>query len=333
MMKKIRWLLPALALAAAGASVQPTSVAAQVTSWDAANDFSLTSNPNGAWSYGWSESRGSTFQMLSSTEDYVGSGFDIWEESKDLPLPFVGHNGTSTAAVFYTAVVPAGAMALHPGFFGENAIVRWTAPAAGTYSASATFIGRDSYAGTTTDVATLVRGTQVWTADVNGYLDTRDYSSTSVVLAAGDTIDFTVGQGADGSYLYDTTGFSAQIALVGPAPTYTIGALFDQSKAVRAGATAPIKLVLYDANGNDVSSPAIVVTATGLTQISTNAAGAVASPGDSNPDSNFRFTSTLGPSGGYIFNLSTRGLSTGTYRLDFVATGDPTVHSVTFEVR
>jgi hypothetical protein len=35
----------------------------------------------------------------------------------------------------------------------------------------------------------------------------------------------------------------------------------------------------------------------------------------------------------YIFNLKTTGLSTGTYALTFMATGDPIPHTVQFQVR
>ncbi len=50
--------------------------------------------------------------------------------------------------------------------------------------------------------------------------------------------------------------------------------------------------------------------------------------GNANPDSDFRFDATLGTSGGYIFNLSTKGLGGGTYGFTFTAGNDPTVHSV-----
>jgi hypothetical protein len=54
--------------------------------------------------------------------------------------------------------------------------------------------------------------------------------------------------------------------------------------------------------------------------------------GSANPDNNFRFDPTLGTTGGYIFNLKTTGLATGTYAVSFVATGDPTTHTVQFQV-
>jgi hypothetical protein len=111
--------------------------------------------------------------------------------------------------------------------------------------------------------------------------------------------------------LYGLTG----TLLVTPAPTpatYLVCALFDQTKAVNSGATIPIKLQLCDANGANLSSPSIPVIATSLTQVSTVASGAIEAASNSNPDNNFRFDPTIGETGGYIFNLKTTGLASGT---------------------
>lgn len=80
-----------------------------------------------------------------------------------------------------------------------------------------------------------------------------------------------------------------------------------------------------------MSSSAIVLHATAVTMLST-VIGAPESPGNANPDRDFRFDSTLGASGGYIFNLGTNGLGSATYGLQFTATGDAVVHSVGFGV-
>ena len=115
--------------------------------------------------------------------------------------------------------------------------------------------------------------------------------------------------------------------------SYNICALYDQTKVVQSGSTVPIKVELCDASGADAFSSSVVVTATALTQMSTGAAGAVQASGNSNPDNNFRFDPTLGTSGGYIYNFSTKGLMTGTYALSFTAANDPVIHMVQFEVR
>lgn len=113
---------------------------------------------------------------------------------------------------------------------------------------------------------------------------------------------------------------------------YGICVLYDQTRSVNSGATFPIKLYLCDGGGNDVSSSTIVAHANAVTNVS-GSAGPVQSPGSANPDNNFRFDSTLGPSGGYIFNLGTAGLATGTYSLQFTAGSDQTAHFVNFGVK
>src|SRR5262249_50788891 len=116
-------------------------------------------------------------------------------------------------------------------------------------------------------------------------------------------------------------------------PQYSVCLLYDPDHAAKTGSTIPIKLQLCDANGNDVSSRSIALHAVSLTLLSPSTSGPVNDSGSANPDSDFRFDSMLGPTGGYIFNLSTKGLSTGTYRLNFTVTGDSFVYAVPFQIR
>lgn len=129
----------------------------------------------------------------------------------------------------------------------------------------------------------------------------------------------------DANFLSSSATLAQQIA-------YNICVLYDQTRSVNGGATFPIKLYLCDVNGNDVSSSTIVLHATAVTNVS-GYAGPVQSPGSANPDNDFRYDSTQGPTGGYIFNLSTTGLFTGTYSLQFTAGADPTTHAVNFGVK
>ena len=50
--------------------------------------------------------------------------------------------------------------------------------------------------------------------------------------------------------------------------------------------------------------------------------------GNANPDGDFRYAG-----GGYIFNLSTKGLAGGTYVLSFTAGNDPWVYQLQFQVK
>src|SRR5260370_18713467 len=130
-----------------------TSAAAQATAWAAAGDFSAASNPNGAWSYGWSASRGSTFNL--DTVATTVSGLNVWNYSSTQAEPDVFYNGTNnTINPSTTNPIPAGTLALHPGPSGQNAIVRWKAPSTLSYPVGATFTHPDTL-GTTTDVPLL----------------------------------------------------------------------------------------------------------------------------------------------------------------------------------
>ncbi len=117
------------------------------------------------------------------------------------------------------------------------------------------------------------------------------------------------------------------------AVAYNICLLYDPTKAAQSGSTIPVKLQVCDVNGTNVSSSNLVVTALGVSLVSTNITGPVQDSGNANPDNNFRFDLTLGGTGGYIYNLSTKGLGTGTYNLSFKAGADPTTHTARFQVK
>jgi hypothetical protein len=116
-------------------------------------------------------------------------------------------------------------------------------------------------------------------------------------------------------------------------PLYKVCLLYDPTKAVNSGSTIPIKVALCDGSGNDLSSSSITIHAVSITQTATTISGTVQDSGNANPDNDFRFDSTLGTAGGYIFNLKTTGLATGTYNLNFTVTGDSFLYAVPFQVR
>lgn len=183
-----------------------TSPGAAAT-YDAAVDFSTTSNPTGAWSYGWSSQLTSAIDLYNAC--FHDRGIDNWSDAGGLP-PNVSHNGTS-APIFLTPeniTWQAGQLALHPGANGEYSHVLWTAPAEASCVIDAEFSGID-HTGGSTDVHVLHNGISLFDGAVEGYGDTASYSTT-LSVSAGDTIDFAVGFGA-GGWWQDTTALAATI--------------------------------------------------------------------------------------------------------------------------
>jgi len=171
---------------------------------------------------------------------------------------------------------------------------------------------------TVTDASNTVVGVPV-VGNVSGGVATANYTLPGGTTPQALTI---TGQFSGGTF----TAPSSDTATL--SVSFNICVLYDQGKAVKSGATYPIKLQLCDVNGNNVSSVDIVVHAVNVQQVSTSAYGDVISSGNANADNNFRFDS-----GQYIFNLKTTGLSTGTYKLYFTAGDDPVQHSVEFQVK
>jgi len=102
---------------------------------------------------------------------------------------------------------------------------------------------------------------------------------------------------------------------------YTVSLLYDPLKAAKSGSTIPIKLQLLS-GGVNVSAANLVLHAVVVLKMDSNASSQVQDAGNSNPDFDFRFDPTLGSApGGYIFNLKTTGLTTGTYNLKFQVNG------------
>ncbi|HEY7314837.1 MAG TPA: Ig-like domain-containing protein [Gemmataceae bacterium] len=114
--------------------------------------------------------------------------------------------------------------------------------------------------------------------------------------------------------------------------TISFGArsLTDLKGPFHAGRTIPIKIQLTDAAGNNVSSSSIDVTAFRLEQVNadgTTTPATVQDSGNANPHNLFRYDASLG---GYIFNLSTKGLKAGRYNFYWTAGTDPTEHELSF---
>lgn len=101
-------------------------------------------------------------------------------------------------------------------------------------------------------------------------------------------------------------------------PDLTLCALYNEAKSHQPGSTVPIKVELCDAYGNNISSPDVTLHAGSLTQLSSTSSSDVEDSGNANPNDDFRYDATLD---GYIFNLSTKGLGSGTYAVTVTVDG------------
>jgi hypothetical protein len=193
-----------------------------VVGWDAVRDFSIAANPNGDWSYGYSNTLGGPFTPFSHHDANVIQGIERWGVPPAID-PAVNRNTTNAAITGPTGtnIFPPDMLLLHPGPAGEYSIVRWTAPAAGTYSITGAFRGLDRGNTTTDDHIRLNSSTSLFSTTINSFDEVKPFSINRT-LNAGDTLDFAVGFGDNGAYNNDSTGLAVTITRVdSPTPTPT----------------------------------------------------------------------------------------------------------------
>ncbi len=196
---------------------------AAATVWNAVSDFSTSSNPNGAWTYGYGAA-GSSFSKDSIASTFSLGPTDLWSRYRGDPVylykgnPMVAENMGATYN-WTTVLVPTGVLWLHPGKTWDS-LVQWTAPTAGTYSYSGEFelldihptgIIGEVFGGEIGNARELYSGTLTGPG-ANQSTKTPGESETfsgTVSLLAGETLTFAVNN--DGDYNYDSTGLMATI--------------------------------------------------------------------------------------------------------------------------
>jgi Ca2+-binding RTX toxin-like protein len=174
-------------------------------------DFSTLENPRGVWSYGYQALDESNFYAYSKADAPYALGLKRWYSGP--PEPMVAYNNAGQPLSYLTINHPPDVLNLHPGPSGQKSVVRWTAPFSGTVTIQGWFQGIDTH-GTTTDVAVVQNSRMTLFNDtVTGYGSQEGTSKVSFsfkrTVAAGDTIDFSVGNGSNRNYYNDSTGLSA----------------------------------------------------------------------------------------------------------------------------
>lgn len=149
--------------------------------YDPTAELSITNgNPNGVWSYGYSEDLdiadfSANFTLMGeSFSNTFGTG---WSKDSNGPTVAVNTSGTTQY------LVPPGMLTQHPGPLFQPSLLRFTAPeSANANIAGEYFAGDDGIMA----LAVLVNGSAVWTSTNAG---TFNFNTT---LSAGGTVDFAV---------------------------------------------------------------------------------------------------------------------------------------------
>lgn len=163
----------------------------------------------------------------------------------------------------------------------------------------------------------------------NGTGATAWTTHEKLVVASGATSVLSFRDGATAPGAVDN-GVGVYLDAVSLTPRYDVCRIGDAGKAHKAGSTAPIRVQLCDATGENLSGPGHVLHALGVRKIDDSATALVEDSGNANPDDDFRHDPELA---GYIFNLSTKGLSAGTWLLRFTVDGGGHVYTLPFDVR
>ncbi len=193
------------------------------STYNAYDDFSTTSNPNGTWSYGTTPTLGGSFSTLDDPINWLSGDLVGWGPAGAGDYPFVIVNPTATDSTYGYA---AETMSLHPSNSGDYAVLRWTAPGAGNYTIDASFFDVNGGSNTdpaTVDVHVLHNNSSIFSDNLDNSTTLSDFTIASIMLGINDTIDFVVGAGGNG-YAWDHTQLEATISAVPiPAAAWLFG--------------------------------------------------------------------------------------------------------------
>jgi PEP-CTERM motif-containing protein len=185
--------------------------AASASTYNNSADFSLASNPNGVWSYGYETTLGGSLTLYNVTS--TPDGQQVWNSSGLNVDGTPGDLNNPTNAVF-AGIVPAHTAIFSPGPADQLSVYRFTSPSTGVFNLSASFKLLDSGA---TDVYILENGTELFSAALDQASLSASFSK-SLVLAKGDLVDFEVGFPSNGSFYSDTTAVNATLTAAVPEP-------------------------------------------------------------------------------------------------------------------
>lgn len=205
----VSWLVSVIAMLML--TLSPSSA----QTYDAAKDFSTASNPNGVWSYGWSATLGGSFNRSPTTVSPCGNGLIGWTDTNAAGYILKNVSGQVLNGPCGTGETwQPDELGIQAGPSNQICIVRFTAPADGTYNVQAAFSYIDPNATITGYV--LKNGAVIFSGSIGS-----NYSNAALQLSAGDTLDFACDWGTDNSFSGDRTGLAVTIQAnpSGPPPS------------------------------------------------------------------------------------------------------------------
>jgi fibronectin type 3 domain-containing protein len=192
-----------------------TATLEKMTEYNPAPDYSEVDNPSSPWSYGQTDTGGAGFTPIENPITLT-PGAHIRRGTVTRPwgvYPQVGANRTASTLQCYASgpvTWAPGMILMVPSPDGEKAVLRFAAPADGSYRLQGAFKGIDN---ASTDVSIRANGAAVFTGDVVGLNDVEAFNQTRT-LTLGETVDFVVGWGSNGNHDYDNVGLSVTVTAI-----------------------------------------------------------------------------------------------------------------------
>ena len=187
-MKVLKTLVVAITLLLLLPSVSAQDPQRKNADYDAVRDFSIQSNPNGPWSYGYMTGSNSPFTLYTvpDTDCYPGYSFSGWHKEGACYIPFLLHNDSDKVICWETFCIPTTYLFLSPGPDNGSSVLRWTAPSSGRFLLEGKFVGLDCCT-TSTYVHVLLNSKRcLLKAPITSYKWPLSFDPKALWLSAGD---------------------------------------------------------------------------------------------------------------------------------------------------